>query len=94
MAVFWDIAPCSPVGIYRRFIGVYNLHQQKDDIWINLSYYTGICLETLRKTGRNLCRDSRSAGRDLDKGPPKFEGRILTNPSQRPTNDDDDDDDN
>jgi hypothetical protein len=26
--VFWDVAPCSHVEFYRRFIGVYCLHHQ------------------------------------------------------------------
>jgi hypothetical protein len=31
MAVFWVIAPCSPVEVYRRFRGPYCLHHQGDD---------------------------------------------------------------
>jgi hypothetical protein len=27
-AVFWDVAPCSLVEIYRRFIGAFYLHHQ------------------------------------------------------------------
>jgi hypothetical protein len=29
--VFWDVAPCSLVGVDRRFRGVYCLHHQADD---------------------------------------------------------------
>jgi hypothetical protein len=28
MAVFWDVAPCSLVEVYRRFRGAYCLHLQ------------------------------------------------------------------
>jgi hypothetical protein len=31
MAVFWDVAPCSPVEVYRRFRGGCCLHHQDDD---------------------------------------------------------------
>jgi hypothetical protein len=30
MAVFWDISPCSLVGVHRRFRGAYCLHHQCD----------------------------------------------------------------
>jgi hypothetical protein len=30
IAVFWDVAPCSLVQVYRRFRGVYYLHHQGD----------------------------------------------------------------
>jgi hypothetical protein len=30
MAVFWVVAPCSLVDVYRRFRGVYCLHHQGD----------------------------------------------------------------
>jgi hypothetical protein len=29
MTVFWDVAPCNLVEIYRRFRGVYYLHRQQ-----------------------------------------------------------------
>jgi hypothetical protein len=29
-SVFWDVAPCSLVEVYRRFRGVYCLHHQGD----------------------------------------------------------------
>jgi hypothetical protein len=29
--VFWDVAPCSLVEIYRRFRGAYCLYHQGDD---------------------------------------------------------------
>jgi hypothetical protein len=31
MAVFWEVAPCSLVQIYRRFRGTYCLHHQGPD---------------------------------------------------------------
>jgi hypothetical protein len=46
--------------------------------WPNLRYYSGICLEGLRKTTKNLSQDSRSPGRDLDPGPPEYEAGVLT----------------
>jgi hypothetical protein len=30
MTVFWDVAPCSLVEVYRRFRGAYCLHHQSD----------------------------------------------------------------
>jgi hypothetical protein len=42
--------------------------------WPNLRYYPGICLEGLRKTTKNLSQDNRSPGRDLNPGPPEYEG--------------------
>jgi hypothetical protein len=31
MAVFWDVAPCSLLVVYRRFICTYCLHHQGDN---------------------------------------------------------------
>jgi hypothetical protein len=42
--------------------------------WPNLRYYPGICLEGLRKITNNISQDSLSPGRDLNLGPPKYEG--------------------
>jgi hypothetical protein len=32
MTVFWDVAPCNLVEIYRHFTGTCCLHHQGDDI--------------------------------------------------------------
>jgi hypothetical protein len=34
--VFWDVAPCSPVGVHRRFRDAYCLHRQFDLLLRNL----------------------------------------------------------
>jgi hypothetical protein len=47
-------------------------------MWPNLRYYPNICLEGLRKTTKSLSQDSRSPGRDLNLGPPKYEAGVLT----------------
>jgi hypothetical protein len=44
--------------------------------WLNLRYYPGIYLERLRETTKNFSRDSRSLGRDLNLGPPKYEAGV------------------
>jgi hypothetical protein len=31
MAVFWDVAPCSLVEVYRHFRGAYYLHHQGEE---------------------------------------------------------------
>jgi hypothetical protein len=31
MAVLWDVAPCSPVEVYRRFRGAYCFHNHRDE---------------------------------------------------------------
>jgi hypothetical protein len=41
-------------------------------------YYPGIRLEGLRKTTKDLNRDSQSPGRDVSPGPPEFEAGVLT----------------
>lgn len=38
-----------------------------------LKYYPSICLERMR-TKKNLNQDSRSQGRELNLGPPEYEG--------------------
>jgi hypothetical protein len=43
----------------------------------NLRCYPGICLEELRKTTKNLSQDSKSSGRYLTPGPPKYEAVEL-----------------
>jgi hypothetical protein len=32
MAVFWVVAPCSPVEVYRRFRGPCCFHHQGDEL--------------------------------------------------------------
>jgi hypothetical protein len=41
------------------------------------SYYTGICLEELRKTMKKHGQDSRCPGRDSNQASPKYESRAL-----------------
>jgi hypothetical protein len=48
ITVFWDVAPCSMVEVYRRFTGVYCLHHQGDETSVYL-YQT---------TRRNIPEDS------------------------------------
>jgi hypothetical protein len=50
--------------------------------WPNLRRYPGICVEGLRKTTTNLSQDSRSPGRDLNPGPPEYEGVLTTRPGR------------
>jgi hypothetical protein len=45
--------------------------------WSNLRYCSGICLERLRKTTKDLSHDSRSPGRDLKPGSPEYDGGLL-----------------
>jgi hypothetical protein len=47
-----------------------------------LRYYPGIHLQGLRETTKNLSQDSRSPDRDINPGPPEYEG-VLTIRSQR-----------
>jgi hypothetical protein len=42
MTVFWDVAPCSLVEIYRRFRGAYCLHHQGDHSVQNILSYLKI----------------------------------------------------
>jgi hypothetical protein len=42
-------------------------------------YYPGTCLEVLR-TFTKTCQSSLSAGRNLNSGPPEYEGVITTLP--------------
>jgi hypothetical protein len=32
ITAFWDVAPCSLVGVYRRYRGAYCLHQSDDSL--------------------------------------------------------------
>jgi hypothetical protein len=48
-------------------------------------YYTGICLEKLRKTTKNL-RTARLRGQDLNPGPPEYEGVLTTRPRHSAVN--------
>jgi hypothetical protein len=41
--------------------------------WPNLKYYPGIYLEGIRKNMKNLCKDSRSPGQDLNPETPEYE---------------------
>jgi hypothetical protein len=46
--------------------------------WPNIRYYPGIFLEGLRKTTKNLSQDIQALGRDLNLGPPEYEGLSLS----------------
>jgi hypothetical protein len=48
--------------------------------WLNLRYYTSICLEVLKK---NISQDNRSPGRDLNPGPPEYDAGMLTTKLRR-----------
>jgi hypothetical protein len=52
-------------------------------MWLNLTYYPGMCLKILRKTAKISGQESRSPGRDLNLGYPEYEG-MLTSSSRRP----------
>jgi hypothetical protein len=45
--------------------------------WVNFRYYLGICLEVLRKTTKNLNKDSLPAGQNLNLGPPQYKAGVL-----------------
>jgi hypothetical protein len=47
MTVFWDVAPCSPVEVYRRLGGACCLRHQGDD---SVNFY--------QTTRRNILEDS------------------------------------
>jgi hypothetical protein len=44
----------------------------------NLRYYSGICLEGLRKTKKNLSQDRWSLDRDINPGHPEHEAGVIT----------------
>jgi hypothetical protein len=46
--------------------------------WPNLRLYSGIGLEELSKTTKNLSHDSRFLGRDLNAGSPKHKTGVTT----------------
>jgi hypothetical protein len=54
----------------------------RKQLWPNLRYYPGICLEGLRKIMENLNQDSQSMGRDLNSGPPEHKAGMLTTQPQ------------
>lgn len=45
-------------------------------LWYNLSYYSGICVEGLKKTMKNLDHDNRSPGLGLSPGSTDYEVRL------------------
>jgi hypothetical protein len=51
--------------------------------WPNVEYYPGIFLEELKKITKPLNQYSRSLGRDLNRGPPKYGSGQLTTQSLR-----------
>jgi hypothetical protein len=46
--------------------------------WPSIRYYPGVFLYGLRKATKNLSRDSRSPGQDLNRGPAEYEAGMLT----------------
>jgi hypothetical protein len=59
----------------------YERKRSSNNLW--QAYYTGICLEGLRKTTK-FFQDSRSLGRDLNQGSPEYEalGRNIQSKGQ------------
>jgi hypothetical protein len=55
----------------------------KEAVWPNFEGLSGIRLESLREATRNLSQDSRSPGRDLNPGPPKYEAHFPTTRPRR-----------
>jgi hypothetical protein len=51
--------------------------------WRNLRYYPSICPQGLRRTTKGLGQDSRSAGQDLNPGPPEYEAGVLVTQPRR-----------
>jgi hypothetical protein len=51
MTVFWDIAPCSLVNVYRRFRGTYCLHHQGNCLTVPTKHVLPFppCILTLRR---------------------------------------------
>jgi hypothetical protein len=48
--VVWDVAPCSLVGVDRRFGGAYCLHHQDDDLVMAIrTSETSVYSETTRR---------------------------------------------
>jgi hypothetical protein len=62
MTVFWDIAPCCLVEVYRRFRGAYCLHHQGDESLITLMLEAVSTFETsvnfYQTSRRNIPEDS------------------------------------
>jgi hypothetical protein len=55
----------------------------KKAVWPNFEGLSDIRLEGLREATRNLSQDSRSPGRDLNSGPPKYEAYFPTTRPRR-----------
>jgi hypothetical protein len=45
--------------------------------YLNLRYYSDICLEGLRKTMKKLSKSSRCPSQDLNAGSPEYESGLL-----------------
>jgi hypothetical protein len=60
---------------------------ERKQSWPNLRYNPGICLDGLRKTKKDLSKDSWYLGWDFTQGPPKCEAGVLTTQSQRSVTD-------
>jgi hypothetical protein len=55
-SVFWDVAPCSLVEVYRRFRGAYCFHHQGDDNGVANTSKTSV--NFYQTTRRNILEDS------------------------------------
>jgi hypothetical protein len=49
----------------------------KEAVVAFLRHYLYICMGWLKKTTKNLSRDGRSPGRDLNPSPPEYETGVL-----------------
>jgi hypothetical protein len=60
MTVFWDVAPCSVIEVYRRFGGAYCFHYQGDE-WLLFRSGATIAQRWLgaELSYMNRCTDSR-----------------------------------
>jgi hypothetical protein len=53
------------------------LERIRKQSWPDKIYCSGICLEGLKKTTKNINQDRRFPVRDLNPGPPEYEVRVL-----------------
>jgi hypothetical protein len=58
MAVFWVVAPCNLVDVYRRFRGTYCLHHQ-GDLMTEEASTSETSVNFFQTTRRNIPEDTK-----------------------------------
>jgi hypothetical protein len=77
MTVFWVVAPCSLVEVYRRFRGSCFVHHQGDDLMMEAGGTSKTSVNFYQITRRNNPEDSHLHARRRENLKSQIQGKFI-----------------